>query len=327
MKRIKPSCSSCITLAKAIDRYLEKVDDDLEDQLSEAGFVDAEESVRSANVLEEELTKILGDQTDDIADLLKNAGSLEKAKALIEQFFDDDETRDKLVDLFKGYYTDYVLDLSNDYIKESDGQLVVSTLRQRTTAWISSWSEELADLMQLSSKDEMERLLQSAMDEGKSVEKLRLDLQDAGIRNEAWKARRASLTEMLRAHSVARQEAIIQSPAVDRKQWRHSGVAKIKPRENHQAIDGQIKPKREPFELVGADGETYYPQYPRDSILPPGEAINCHCVHLPIVDDDVLAMSLEERQKLQQQIIEEDDGEWEKELDARNRALSGIDDE
>ena len=38
-------------------------------------------------------------------------------------------------------------------------------------------------------------------------------------------------------------------------------------------------------------------------------------------------MSLEERQALQQKIIEEDDGEWEKGLDARNRALSGIDDE
>ena len=38
-------------------------------------------------------------------------------------------------------------------------------------------------------------------------------------------------------------------------------------------------------------------------------------------------MSLEEREALQQKIIDEDDGEWEKELDARNRKLSGIDEE
>ena len=37
-------------------------------------------------------------------------------------------------------------------------------------------------------------------------------------------------------------------------------------------------------------------------------------------------MSLEERQKLQQQIIDEDDRAWEKELDARNKAKAGIKD-
>ena len=323
----KPTCKACSALAKAIDAYIAKVDDDLEGELESAGYAEASESVAGASVLEEEITKILGDQSEALADLIKNAGSLEKAKALLDQFFDDDETREKLENLFKEYFSDQLLDLANDYIKESDGQLVVSTLRARTTAWITNWSGQLANLMQLTSKTQMETILQNALDNGESVESVRLKLQNAGIRQEAYRARTASLTEMLRAHSVARQEAIIQSPAVDRKQWRHSGTAKIKPRENHQAIDGQIKPKREPFELTGADGGTYYPMYPRDDTLPPEESINCHCVHLPIVGDDVLAMSLEERQALQQQIIEEDDGEWEKELDARNRALSGIDDE
>lgn len=83
--------------------------------------------------------------------------------------------------------------------------------------------------------------------------------------------------------------------------------------------------KDKPFKLIGADGVTYYPMFPMDPILPAGEAINCKCISQPIVDEDILGMSLEERQKLQQEIIDDDDGEWEKELDARNRAKAGID--
>lgn len=42
---------------------------------------------------------------------------------------------------------------------------------------------------------------------------------------------------------------------------------------------------------------------------------------------EVLGLSLEERQRLQQQAIEEMDGEWERELDARNKAKAGIEEE
>jgi hypothetical protein len=64
--------------------------------------------------------------------------------------------------------------------------------------------------------------------------------------------------------------------------------------------------------------------YPRDSILPPGESVNCHCIHRGIVSKDVLGLSLDERKRLQQEAIDADDGAWEKELDARNKAKAGI---
>ena len=38
-------------------------------------------------------------------------------------------------------------------------------------------------------------------------------------------------------------------------------------------------------------------------------------------------LSLEERQALQAQAIADDDGEWEKELDAQNKARAGINEE
>ena len=89
-------------------------------------------------------------------------------------------------------------------------------------------------------------------------------------------------------------------------------------------MSGVIVPKDEPFTLEGLDGVTYYPMYPRDPILPPGESINCHCIHRGIVNADILGLPLEERQRLQQEAIDADDGAWEKELDAKNKAKAGI---
>ena len=84
--------------------------------------------------------------------------------------------------------------------------------------------------------------------------------------------------------------------------WKHTGGHRNKPRENHQRLadgDGAIVRKDQPFTLEGADGNVYHPMYPRDSILPTGESVNCHCIHQGIVNEDVLGLSLEERQELQ----------------------------
>jgi hypothetical protein len=97
------------------------------------------------------------------------------------------------------------------------------------------------------------------------------------------------------------------------------------PRPNHVEMNGQVVEVDKPFELNGIRGGIYHPMYPRDSSLPVEEVANCHCLAQPVVDDDVLGMSLEERQNLQQEIIDADDGEWENELDAKNKAKAGID--
>ena len=67
--------------------------------------------------------------------------------------------------------------------------------------------------------------------------------------------------------------------------------------------------------------------YPRDTSLPPEETINCHCICQPIVNEEILGLSLEERQQLQQKAIDEMDDEWEKALDRASRAKAGIDPE
>lgn len=323
LNAFRESCG-CLQLIKAIDRYIEKADNDLSKTLDDAGFVNAEDSVDSIADLEDKLAEVLTDQTTDIEKTILAAGDLTAALKVVEEFFAEDKTRQRLAEALKEFYEENVPTLSTVYIQEAEDDLVVSQIRQRTTSWIRSWSDDLADLMQLTSKEQIESLISNALEKGEGVEDLKRQLVVDGIRNEEYRARATSVTEMLRAHSVAREEAIQQSPATDRKEWLHSGGRGITPRENHVAMNGQIVAKEKTFTLHGRDGATYHPMYPRDANLPAAEVINCHCTHIPIVNDEVLGMSLEERQKLQQQIIDEDDAKWEKELDAKNKAKAGI---
>ncbi len=319
----RESCG-CQRLIKAIDRYIEKADNDLSKTLDNAGFVNAKDSVDAIAALEDKMAEVLTDQTTEIAKTILAAGNLTAALKVVEEFFAEDETRQRLAEALKEFYEENVPTLSTVYIQEAEDDLVVSQIRQRTVSWIKSWSDDLADLMQLTSKEQIETFISSALKKGEGVEDLKRQLVVDGIRNEEYRARATSVTEMLRAHSVAREEAIQQSPATDRKEWLHSGGRGITPRENHVAMNGQIVAKEKTFTLHGRDGSTYHPMYPRDANLPAAEVINCHCTHIPIVNDEVLGMSLEERQKLQQQIIDEDDAKWEKELDAKNKAKAGI---
>lgn len=100
-----------------------------------------------------------------------------------------------------------------------------------------------------------------------------------------------------------------------------------RPTENHQDMNGQRVPVNEPFVLTGIKGGTHYPMYPRDTNLPPEESINCHCICQPVVSEDILGLPLEERQRLQQEAIDAMDDDWEKELDKKNKAKAGIEEE
>ena len=105
---------------------------------------------------------------------------------------------------------------------------------------------------------------------------------------------------------------------------KHTGAYRNTPRPNHVAMNGQRVPVDQPFELEGIRGGIYAPMYPRDTILPPEETVNCHCIAQPVVDEDTLGLPLEERQQLQREAVDSMDDAWERELDARNRAKAGI---
>lgn len=316
----------CDALLKAIDAYLAKADDDLSEALDDAGFIEPKETVKDAAALEDALTEALEKETKYFRAKAKKAVDLEAFAKDWPEIIEGDNVDEQLARLFVEDFERNIPSLAAGYIKKIDPQLTVKTITARTTAWASEWSEKLSGLMKLDTHKEIEKLLTETLKDGKGVAEFTQALIDGGIRSERYRARATALTETLRAHSVAQQEALIQNPAVESKEWVHTGAYRNTPRENHVAMDGVIVPKDEPFVLEGADGVTYYPMYPRDPSLPPGESVNCHCIHRGVVNDDILGLPLEERKRLQQEAIDAMDDEWEKELDAKNKAKAGIED-
>ncbi|WP_195985368.1 phage minor head protein [Clostridium sp. D33t1_170424_F3] len=315
----------CEKLIKAIDAYVQKADDGLEEVLDEAGYTDPSGAVSEASRLEERVTEALKDETDFILDKADGALDLEAFAAEVWPGVQlDDELAEKLYLVFAEEFTAYMPDLVSQYLAATEPDLIVEQITKRTTAWIDDWSRELANLMKLTSHTEIDTILKKGLEDGQSIQEFTQAIMDSGIRDEYYRARRVSITEVLRAHSYAREEALVQSPAVESKEWVHTGSHKNDPRPGHVALSGTVVPKNETFELQGADGSTYHPMFPRDSSLPASESVNCHCIHRGIVSERVLGLSLDERRKLQAQAIADDDGAWEAELDAQNKAKAGI---
>lgn len=317
-------CLKCEALIKAIDAYIAKADNDLEETLADEGYAESKKSLDIAQDIEDGVTDALVEETDYLVSSFDDAVDLEAyAKKIWGKVKLNDPLREKLKALFLSEFTEAMPTLIEAYLRSTDDGLEYVGCTKKTTAWIESWSEELSEIMELTSHDQIEAILETGLEEGKGVAEVARYIKDSGIRDEYYRARKTSLTEMLRAHSVAQQESFMQSPAVEKKMWRHSGHYKNTPRQNHVDMDGQIVEKGKPFELVGESGSIYHPMYPRDSSLPPEESVNCHCIAEPVVSQEVLGLSLEERQKLQQEAIDSMDDEWEKELDEQQKAKAG----
>lgn len=317
---------NCGRLIKAIDNYIKKADDDLSDALKAEGYAEPEKTVKYIGNIEDAVADALVNERDFVLKAASGAVDLETfAKAIWPGVKLTDELAEKLEQVFAEQLAEFMPEYVETYLKQTDKELILNEVSKKTTGWVKTWSKELGDIMKLNSHTEIESILTKGLDDGNSIAEFTQSILDSGIRDEYYKARRVAVTEVLRAHSVAQEEAIQQSPAVEFKEWRHTGSYRNTPRQNHIDMDGQVVPKKEPFTLTGANGGTYYPMYPRDSLLPPAESVNCHCIHRAVVNEDILGLSLEERKKLQQQAIDEMDDDWEKELNEKNKAKAGID--
>ena len=321
-------CMNCAPLIKAIDAYIAKADGDLADALGKEGYAKPKKTLKYAQDIEDGVAEALVEETDYFIAEAEKAVDLETfAKDIWPKVKLKDELKGKLAAVFKENLEKFMPEFIGYYIKQTDKDLKLSQVSKRTTAWVKSWSEELGEIMKLNSHKEIERILEKGLKDGSSIATFTREILDSGIRDEYYKARRVAVTEVLTAHRAAQQEAFMQSPAVSEKMWRHTGEYRNEPRQNHVDMDGQRVPVGEPFELIGADGGTYNPMYPGDPILPPEERINCHCIEQPVVSEEILGLPLEESQRLQQEAIDDMDDEWEKELDAKNKAKAGIDEE
>ena len=322
MKYPKLRKNSCKALMKAVSAYIEKVDTDLADALDEAGFLKSKATVKTITSLEDELEVILSARMKIIISRIDDYDSV--ADFLMSQWDDLQNAEEMVEDLkrtFENTYNSIIPEYASGYIERIDPQLTAMGLTHETTNWITTWSSQLADIMNLNNNSAIDEVLRQAVTDGLSVQDTMDKISGGGIRDPGYRARRVATTEVLRAHSVAQQESFMQSPSVTQKMWRHSGFRAYS-RQNHIDMDGQTVGVNDLFTVYGADGGVYYAEYPRDSALPPGESINCGCIAQPIVDEAVLGLSLEERKRLQEEAIAELDADFDAKLDEQNQQLA-----
>ena len=301
-------------LMEAIDRYLAKADDDLEKTLAEEGFVEAAAAVQAVGRIEDAVVDLTQHHFDEVIEMISTEEGLKDMVALtIPEYSSVKELQDDLQRIFRNEFDRMVREFTFSYLVAQDPGLDFTdhTIAQQTQNTITEWSRFLAGTTTKWVEPRILQTIHEAVKAGEDVDGVTKILYESGIRDTEWKARRLALTEVLRMESIGQQDSFIQNPSCYKKRWVYTWQA-ADPRENHIAMNGQEVFKREPFTLGGPNG-TFYPMYPRDSSLPAGESIYCHCTMSVVVDEEVLGMSEDERAELRRQALEEADAEWQKE--------------
>lgn len=303
-------------LLDAIDRYIAKADDDLEKTLTAEGYPGAKQAVELAALLEDAVDEALDCDSLDFLERVQEAAG-------VQDFISDawpgiknaDDLKNALYKIFRKQFDDMMKSFTYEWMLAENPVIagMDEAITKPAEAFIEGWSGELARIMNLNTKDTMERLLLKAQENEWSIDKLSEEIGNSGIRNHGYRSRRVALTEMLRVESYAQQETMVQNPLAYKKKWVH--VMSDHPRENHMAMDGTEVFKREFFELTGKDGGTYHVLCPRDTSLPASETVNCHCLMETIANENALGMSKEEMKASRQKYMDEVNAEydaWEK---------------
>lgn len=315
--------ADCGRLVDAIDLLIEKADDDLELEISGMGYAAAADAVTHVNAIEDAVATILGKRESTLLKRMKKADSLTK---FIENVWPEIEEKqdviDALHDLFKEEFEQMMRGFTGEFFLSknpvvAEGFFADERLTTPAQDFITGWSEELAQIMNLNSKNQIESILLRAADKGMTIEETAEKIADAGIRTAGYKARRVAITEVLRAESYAQMEYMRQDPVVIKKTWIETYEAE-EPRPNHIDISGQTVFKNEPFTLIGKDGGTYRPMQPRDTGLPASEVIHCHCTMEEVRDDKRLGMTADELKQLRQEAMDKIDAEWEEKVKKLN---------
>ncbi|NBJ68900.1 MULTISPECIES: ADP-ribosyltransferase [Clostridia] len=192
-----------------------------------------------------------------------------------------------------------VEELAKLMMESIDKDVPFEILSKRTTNWIQNWSKDLAELMQLNTHKALENELLQAIEDGDSIAEAELRMKEMPQFNRN-RARATARTEILTASSRAHYESFKQSPAVKEKKWKHSGAKKINPRATHMAMDGVTIPVDDFFYVDGESG-----LYPRDPSFTAKNRVHCGCVLGPVVDEDILGLSKDEKEKLRQEALDE----------------------
>lgn len=289
-------------LLKALDKIIKEEEDDLKEDLEEFEGVDT--VIKAINSYEKKVAKHLRAQMkyiiSGIDDYISKDVSL---KALIKYVMKDLQKDDSFIEEMekssKSFFDKTLNELCSMLMDSLDKDVQFEVFSERTTDWISSWSKELAQIMNLSTYNSIENILNKALEDGEGIPKIIDKLKELPEFNRE-RARTTAITEMLTAHSVSLWESFMQSPCVTEKCWKHSGGKGIKPRDEHVNLDGTAVAISEAFIVGGEEA-----QYPRDPSLSAKQRVNCHCTMGPVVDKKIIKLSKEEKLKLREEALAE----------------------
>ncbi|PAC85362.1 phage head morphogenesis protein [Bacillus subtilis] len=216
-----------------------------------------------------------------------------------QNLFAEDDFEEEFQELTEGFLQQTIEELAVVIMDSIDPEVPFKVLSNRTINWIKGWSEKLAQIMKLNTHEAVETVLTNSIENGSSIQDIELTLKDMP-QFDRERARTTAITEVLAASSAAQHESYAQSPAVKKKKWRHSGGKKNNPRESHIDLDGTVIAVDEEFQIPGS-GETC--MFPRDPKLSAGERVHCHCILSPIVDNEILGLSAEEKANIRREAL------------------------
>ncbi len=306
-------CMYC-DLLTSIDKLIAKDDSDLEKTLSDAGYAQSGNTVKAISDLEESIVTVLAGQTAELQKILDKAAkeglSFKEISTLVDNMLSNGTLDKDAAKLLGDLYVDHVAAFADDYIKKIDEDMACESLTKRTVANYEDWTASYAKMFKDNADAQVKEYIERAYKNGMSVSDLAKDIYDYGFRDEYWQAKRIAQTELLRCHGFAKNEAIMQSPVCDEKEWIHTGAVKNKPRQNHVDMNGVKVPKADNFVLIGADGKIYYPKFPKDPVLPAIESVNCHCYSRGVINTKYLKYNSTKKKELQNQFIKADNKQF-----------------
>ncbi|MGG0775445.1 phage minor head protein [Bacillus rugosus] len=295
-------------LLDSLTAFIQKAEENQYKQLGEMvpDFPGKSNIPKYVEEYEKGIARLLRRQRKKFLDGLKgfvSKDSKETLEALLvfftQNLFAGDDFEEEFQELTEGFLQRTIEELAEVIMDSIDPEVPFKVLSTRTVNWIRDWSEKLAQIMKLNTHEAVENILTDAIENGSSIQDIELTLKEMP-QFDRERARTTAITEVLAASSAAQHESYAQSPAVKKKKWRHSGGKKNNPRESHINLDGTVIGVDEEFQIPGSS-ETC--MFPRDPKLSAGERVHCHCVLSPVVDNEILGLSPEEKEEIRREAL------------------------
>lgn len=180
-------------LIDAINRLIEKADDDLKDSLEAEGYVAASELVKNINKLEDAIDDALDADSLEFLEKIEAAtGVTDFITDIWPGIKDTDDLEKALREIFRKQFDDMFREFTYQWVLAEDPVLAteVEEITKPAEAFIQGWSGELARIMNLNTKDAMERLLLKAQEKKWSIDELSEAIGNSGIREHGYRSRR-----------------------------------------------------------------------------------------------------------------------------------------